>query len=224
MFGDARFFGSTGSIHLNKPIVGMAATPDGNGGPAWWPPTGASSTSVMPGSSARPAPSHLNKPVVGHGSHPRRQWVLAGGLRRGHLQTPAPGTGFYGSTGSIHLNEPIVGMATSPDGGGYWLGGLRWRPFQLRRRSIPWLNGGTSCQRSDRGPGLSGGFFYGDHRCPIHGPAHATGSWPSARWTPDSRDPLLGVCPPTPGIPGLTCQQVWSVTRTPHIFTSCRSG
>ena len=25
------FFGSTGSIHLNKPIVSMAATPDGGG-------------------------------------------------------------------------------------------------------------------------------------------------------------------------------------------------
>ena len=30
-FGDAGFFGSTGGIHLNKPIVGMAPTPDGNG-------------------------------------------------------------------------------------------------------------------------------------------------------------------------------------------------
>jgi hypothetical protein len=30
-FGDAKFFGSTGSIRLNKPIVGMAATPSGAG-------------------------------------------------------------------------------------------------------------------------------------------------------------------------------------------------
>ena len=30
-FGDAQFYGSTGSIHLNKPIVGMAATADGGG-------------------------------------------------------------------------------------------------------------------------------------------------------------------------------------------------
>ena len=30
-FGDAQFFGSTGGIALNKPIVGMAATPDGKG-------------------------------------------------------------------------------------------------------------------------------------------------------------------------------------------------
>ncbi len=30
-YGDAVFYGSTGSIHLNKPIVGMAATPTGHG-------------------------------------------------------------------------------------------------------------------------------------------------------------------------------------------------
>ena len=30
-FGDAQFFGSTGSIHLAQPIVGMAAMPDGGG-------------------------------------------------------------------------------------------------------------------------------------------------------------------------------------------------
>ena len=30
-YGDATFFGSTGGIHLNKPVVGMAASPDGAG-------------------------------------------------------------------------------------------------------------------------------------------------------------------------------------------------
>ena len=30
-FGDAPYLGSTGDIHLNKPVVGMAATPDGKG-------------------------------------------------------------------------------------------------------------------------------------------------------------------------------------------------
>ena len=30
-FGDAAFYGSTGGFRLNKPIVGMAATPDGRG-------------------------------------------------------------------------------------------------------------------------------------------------------------------------------------------------
>ncbi|MDQ1434394.1 MAG: hypothetical protein QOF59_1210, partial [Actinomycetota bacterium] len=30
-YGDARFFGSTGAIRLNKPIVAMASTPSGKG-------------------------------------------------------------------------------------------------------------------------------------------------------------------------------------------------
>jgi Galactose oxidase, central domain len=30
-YGDAGFFGSAGGIHLNKPVVGIAATPDGEG-------------------------------------------------------------------------------------------------------------------------------------------------------------------------------------------------
>src|SRR5437867_883876 len=30
-FGDDRFYGSTGNMRLNKPIVGMAATPTGGG-------------------------------------------------------------------------------------------------------------------------------------------------------------------------------------------------
>ena len=30
-YGDAQFYGSTGSMTLNKPIVGMASTPDGKG-------------------------------------------------------------------------------------------------------------------------------------------------------------------------------------------------
>ena len=30
-YGGARFLGSTGAIRLNQPIVGMAATPSGDG-------------------------------------------------------------------------------------------------------------------------------------------------------------------------------------------------
>ena len=30
-FGDARFAGSAGALHLAQPVVGMAATPDGHG-------------------------------------------------------------------------------------------------------------------------------------------------------------------------------------------------
>jgi hypothetical protein len=30
-FGDAAFYGSTGGVHLNQPVAGMAATPSGHG-------------------------------------------------------------------------------------------------------------------------------------------------------------------------------------------------
>ena len=30
-FGDAQFYGSTGDIRLNRPVVGMRSTPSGNG-------------------------------------------------------------------------------------------------------------------------------------------------------------------------------------------------
>ena len=55
-YGDAGFYGSTGSIRLNKPIVGMAATPTATA-TGWSPPTGGSSATATPDSTARPARS-----------------------------------------------------------------------------------------------------------------------------------------------------------------------
>ena len=52
-FGDAGFFGSTGAIHLNQPIVGMAAAPVAEAATGWWRRTAASSPSVMPASMDR---------------------------------------------------------------------------------------------------------------------------------------------------------------------------
>ena len=70
---------------LNKPIVGMAATPDGQG---YWL-VAADGGIFTFGDAAllrlhgRPAAQQADR---GHGRHPRRQGLLAGGLRRGHLQ------------------------------------------------------------------------------------------------------------------------------------------
>jgi len=114
-FGDARFYGSTGNIHLNKPIVGMA--PDDVTGGYWL-------VAANGGVFSFHAPFHgstgnirLNQPIVG-------------------VEAPADGSGyrfvaadggvfcfnepFAGSTGSIRLNEPIAGMAPSGKDG-YWL-------------------------------------------------------------------------------------------------------
>ncbi len=117
-FGDAQFYGSTGAIHLNQPIVGMAATPDGKG---YW--LVASDGGIFSFGDAQFYGStgaiHLNKPIVGMASTPdgKGYWLVAsdGGIFSfGDAQ-------FYGSTGAIRLNKPIVGMASTPDGKGYWL-------------------------------------------------------------------------------------------------------
>jgi Pro-kumamolisin, activation domain/IPT/TIG domain len=117
-FGDAGFWGSTGSIHLNAPMVGMADTPSTNG---YW--LVASDGGIFGFGDAAFFGSmggqHLNKPIVGMAATPdgRGYWLVAsdGGI---FSFGSAP---FFGSTGGMVLNKPIVGMAASPDGGGYWL-------------------------------------------------------------------------------------------------------
>ncbi len=117
-FGNARFFGSTGGLTLNKPIVGMAPTPDGQG---YW--LVASDGGVFSfgdatfyGSTGKLT---LNKPIVGMAATPdgKGYWLVAsdGGIFAFGDAT------FYGSTGKLTLNKPIVGMVPTPNGKGYWL-------------------------------------------------------------------------------------------------------
>ena len=117
-FGGAPFYGSTGSIHLNKPIVGMATTSDKHG---YW--LVAADGGIFSFGDAHFFGStgsiHLNKPIVGMASTQDGQgyWLVAsdGGIFAfGDAR-------FEGSMGSSHLNQPVVGMASTPDGGGYWL-------------------------------------------------------------------------------------------------------
>ncbi len=117
-FGDAKFFGSTGGIHLNKPVVGMAPTPDGLG---YW--LVASDGGVFAfgdaGFFGSTGSLHLNKPIVGVAPTPdgKGYWLVAsdGGV------FAFGDAGFFGSTGSLHLNKPVVGISATPDGKGYWL-------------------------------------------------------------------------------------------------------
>ena len=117
-FGDAAFYGSTGSIRLNQPIAGMAATPDGHG---YW--LVASDGGIFTYGDASFYGSTgsitLNRPIVGMAATPdgRGYWLVASD---GGIFTYGDAS-FYGSTGSIRLNQPIAGMATTPDGHGYWL-------------------------------------------------------------------------------------------------------
>ncbi|MGO9027429.1 MAG: beta strand repeat-containing protein [Acidimicrobiales bacterium] len=117
-FGNAGFYGSTGGLTLNKPIVGMAATPDSKG---YW--LVASDGGIFAfgdaGFYGSTGSLTLNQPIVGVASTPdgKGYWLVAadGGI------FAFGDAGFYGSTGSLTLTKPIVGITASPDGQGYLL-------------------------------------------------------------------------------------------------------
>ncbi len=118
-FGNAGFHGSAGNIKLVKPVVGMAATPDGGG---YWLVASrrrACSPTATPPSTARPATSSSSSrwwawrpppTAAATGWWPRDGGVFSYG-----------DAVFHGSAGNIKLVKPVVGMASTPDGGGYWL-------------------------------------------------------------------------------------------------------
>ncbi len=78
-FGNAGYYGSTGNIHLNKPIVGMAATPDGKG---YW--LVASDGGMFTFGDARYLRLHRRHPPEQtdrrHGVDAGRQGLLVGGV------------------------------------------------------------------------------------------------------------------------------------------------
>jgi hypothetical protein len=117
-YGTADFRGSTGGMHLNQPIVGMARTRSGNG---YW--LVARDGGIFSFGDARFHGStggmRLNQPIVAMAVTPSGNgyWLVAsdGGIFSfGDAR-------FHGSTGGMRLNQPIVGMAATPSGNGYWL-------------------------------------------------------------------------------------------------------
>jgi hypothetical protein len=116
--GNAGFLGSMGGQHLNKPVVGMASTPDGQG---YWlvASDGGVFTYGDAGFYGSAGNIALNKPIVGIAVTPdgKGYWLVASD---GGVFTYGD-AGFYGSAGGIPLNKPIVGMAAAPGGTGYWL-------------------------------------------------------------------------------------------------------
>ena len=116
--GSGGSFGSLAGQPLTRPIVGMAATPDGHG---YWlvASDGGILTFGDAGFYGSTGAMALNRPVVGMAVTPdgHGYWLVASD---GGIFTFGD-AGFYGSTGGHPLNRPIVGMATTPDGHGYWL-------------------------------------------------------------------------------------------------------
>ena len=117
-YGAASFMGSMGGRHLNRPIVGITATPDRHG---YWMVASDGGIFSFGDASFHGSTGaiHLNKPIVGMATtgDGKGYWLVAsdgGVFAFGDAK-------FHGSTGAIHLNKPIVGMSPTPDGGGYYL-------------------------------------------------------------------------------------------------------
>ena len=112
-YGDADFYGSTGSISLNQPIVGMASTSDGEG---YW--LVASDGSIFSygdaGFFGSTGSLRLNQPIVGMAATPdgHGYWLVAsdGGVFN-------YGDAFYGSLGG--QGKTAIGMLVVPGVAGY---------------------------------------------------------------------------------------------------------
>jgi hypothetical protein len=109
-YGDAGFFGSIGNATLNRPIVGMAPTPDSGG--YWFVASDGGIFSYGDaGFYGSTGSLVLNRPVVGMAATPdgRGYWLVAsdGGV------FSYGDAGFDGSTGGLALDKPVVGAAAA---------------------------------------------------------------------------------------------------------------
>ncbi len=102
----------------HAPVVGIAATPSGNG---YWIATSdgavyAIGDAVYDGGANT---INLNAPIVGIKAHPTNGGYWLVGADGGVFAFG--GAPFKGSAVGINLNQPVMGMVSSPSGDGYWL-------------------------------------------------------------------------------------------------------
>jgi len=196
-FGNAQFYGSTGGMRLNQPVVGMATTHDAGG---YWEV--ATDGGVFSFGDAQFHGStgsiRLNRPVVGMAVTPDGggYWLVAsdGGI------FAYGDAGFYGSTGSLTLNKPVIGMVPTHDGLGYWLiasdGGL----FAYGDASFHGSLGSSPPPTPIVGvaPSTDGGGYW---MLEADGTVHAFGDAPGVGIAPASpplssmRSPMTGMTP-----------------------------
>ncbi len=168
-FGSALNLGSEGGNSLNKPIVGMAATPDGKG---YW--LVAADGGVFSFGDAQFYGSTgnitLNKPIVGMAATPdgKGYWLVAadgGVFSFGDAQ-------FYGSNGGNTSSAMAVGIVPNPGGGGYWIAYgassiTSLSPVQLAGERVIYSYSGltppASLLQSIRSGDAAGVVFFGDN-------------------------------------------------------------
>jgi len=117
-YGNAQFFGSTGNLALQQPIVGLVPTPDDQG---YW--LVASDGGVFAFGDAAYEGSTgslvLQRPIVAMAATPdgKGYWLVAsdGGV------FAFGDAAFYGSAATGPLNAPIASVTPTPDAKGYWL-------------------------------------------------------------------------------------------------------
>ena len=153
-FGGVGFYGSLGSAHLNKPIVGMAPSHDRLG---YWLAGGDGGVFTFGDATfyGSEGAAHLNKPVVA---------IAATADGGGYYLVAADGGVFtfgdavyYGSTAAIHLNAPIVGIVPTATGHGYWLVAADGGVFTFGDATFNGSMGGSHLNAPIVGAALSAG-------------------------------------------------------------------
>ena len=207
-FGDAGDYGSLNGQNLNKPIVGIAATPTGHG---YW--LVASDGGIFPfgdaGGYGSTGGIHLNQPIVGMAPSPtgRGYWLVAadGGI------FPFGDAGGFGSTGGIRLNKPVVGMAATPSGHGYLLVASDGGIFPFGDAGGYGSTGGIRLNKpvvgmAERPQGVGTGWWprtAGSSRSAMPAasvaPARSTSTSRSSVWPPPTTEVATGSSPPTAG-------------------------
>ena len=130
-----------GGTRLNRPIVGMAATPDGGG---YW--LVASDGGIFSFGDAR-----FHGSTGGQNSTSRwSAWpppptaAATGWWPPTAASSPSGTPGSTGRWAATPLNQPVVGMASTPDGQGYWLVASDGGIFAFGDAGFYGSTGGTS--------------------------------------------------------------------------------
>jgi hypothetical protein len=111
-FGDAGFYGSAGSMPLNRPVVGMAAAPGGQG--YWLVASDGGVFAFGPGAGffGSAGGMRLNQPVVAVGAMPDGSGYTMAAADGGVFSFG--GAPAFGSAAGGPLNRPVVGVAVAP--------------------------------------------------------------------------------------------------------------